>query len=420
MRNVRFRPEKAVSCCVGLAMSHTALEGDEHEYWFDDLGTAPNPFGDEAPPAEPRIPVLESLSPGYQCFPITTPVVVRPEHQKVALEEWETTPGSAERRDALSYCGLHPRPRGVGFNQERPFRWEPLLGAYDAATKDYRGALGALVVNVEPPFRGSVWAAFTPEEASFYRQPLVTNCLRQVLSRMKRGVFLSEGGSEFFTVFAGQQFKAGARVVNFGRETVSNLTVSVSFLDAKGARQRTVLEGKLALLPGEARAVEQDGLSRSAGEESVAVEPGVGGVPIDALRHELGVWKPKAKPQYHRGARRRILAARQAVEGARGELHALQRDWPGHDALLRTLAGPRRYDPEVIERDLRRIKAMNLNAVSVFIYHESLHSPAPARFSAPLRSARPARQPIAPAGHADGFPLEGDEGTDRVLQAGGE
>jgi hypothetical protein len=30
------------------------------------------------------------------------------------------------------------------------------------------------------------------------------------------------------------------------------------------------------------------------------------------------------------------------------------------------------YDPEVIERDLLRVKAMNMNAVSVFIYHESL------------------------------------------------
>ena len=36
----RFHPERAVTCCVGLAMSHTALEGDQHEYWFDDLGTA--------------------------------------------------------------------------------------------------------------------------------------------------------------------------------------------------------------------------------------------------------------------------------------------------------------------------------------------------------------------------------------------
>ncbi len=125
--------------------------------------------------------------------------------------------------------------------------------------------MGALVVNVEPPFRGSVWAVFTPAEAGFYRQPVVTNCLRQVLSRMKRGVFLSEGGSEFFTVFAGQQFKAGARVVNFGKETVSNLHVSVKFLDAKGAPRRTVLDREIALAPGEAKAVERDGLVRNAG-----------------------------------------------------------------------------------------------------------------------------------------------------------
>ena len=70
----------------------------------------------------------------------------------------------------------------------------------------------------------------------------MTNCVRQVLSRMKRGVFLSEGGSEFFTVFEGQEFKAGARVVNFGKEAVSNLHVAVKFLNAKGAQRRTVLD----------------------------------------------------------------------------------------------------------------------------------------------------------------------------------
>jgi hypothetical protein len=80
----RFQPAKAASCIVGLAMSHTALEGDQHEYWFDELGTAPNPFGDEMLPAEPHIPGLESISPSYQCFPITTPVLVRADHQKVA------------------------------------------------------------------------------------------------------------------------------------------------------------------------------------------------------------------------------------------------------------------------------------------------------------------------------------------------
>ena len=367
-----FHPERAVSCIVGLAMSHTAVEGDQHEYWFDDLGTAPNPFGDDVVPAESQVPVLESISPSYQCFPITTPVVVRADHQKVALERWEEMAEKGERRDAPSYFGLQPRARGVGFNQERSYRWEPLLGAYDAATQDYRGALGALVVNVEAPLRGSVWAVFTPAEADFYRQPIVTNCLHQVLSRMKRGVFLSEGGSEFFTVFAGQQFKAGARVVNFGRETVSNLQVSVKFLDAKGVPRRTAVTGKIALAPGEAKAVEQDGLARNRGEAEVSVSLTLAGAPIDGLRHELGVWEPKAKPEF--------------IEARDGGFWLRGKPWKVHGVnympssgiglvngpYFENWLGRGAYDPEVIERDLRRVKAMNLNAVSVFISHESL------------------------------------------------
>jgi hypothetical protein len=370
----RFHPERAVSCCVGLAMSHTALEGDQHEYWFADLGTAPNPFGDDAPSLEPPVPGLESISPSYQCFPITTPVVVRADHQKVALEEWEGKSGKGDKRDALSYVGLQPRARGVGFNQERAYRWEPLLGAYDALTQDYRGAVGALVVNVEPPFRGSVWAAFTPTEAGFYQRPVVTNCLHQVLTRMKRGVFLSEGGSEFFTVFAGQQFKAGARLVNFGREAVSNIQVSVKFLDTKGAPHRTVLDSTIALAPGEAKAVEQDGLSREARDAGVSVSVSLAAAPIDALRHELGVWAPKAKPAF--------IEARDGGFWLRGKpwkangVNYMPSSGIGlaNDRYFEAWLGRGAYDPEVIERDLRRVKAMNLNAVSVFVEHVSLRA----------------------------------------------
>jgi hypothetical protein len=369
-----FHPDKAVSCCVGLAMSHTAVEGDQHEYWFDDLGTAPNPFGDDVVPAESHVPVLESVSPSYQCYPITTPVVVRADHQKVALEGREARAEKWDRRDALSYFGLQPRARGVGFNQERPYRWEPLLGAYDATSQDYRGALGALVVNVEPPYRGSVWAVFTPAEAGFYRQPVVANCLHQVLSRMKRGVFLSEGGSEFFTAFAGQQFKAGARVVNFGKEKVKNLQVSVKFLDAKGVPRRTVLEGEITLAPGEAKALEQDGLVRNRDEAGVSARLTLAGAPIDGLRHELGVWEPKAKLEF--------------IEARDGGFWLGGKPWKAHGVnympssgiglanghYFEEWLGRGAYDPEVIERDLRRVKAMNLNAVSVFIHYDSLRA----------------------------------------------
>ena len=382
----RFHPEHAATFTVGLALSHTALEGDAHEYWFADMGTAPNPFGDEAPPEELDVPVLESLSPSYQCFPIASQVLVRADHEKVPLETWEAnrpgtspyTPSDAQEiwlhREApqLALFGLNPRPRGVGFNQARAFRWEPLLAAYDAATDDYRGALAALLVNTEGPYRGSVWAAFTPEDAPFYHLPPVTKCIHQVLSRMKRGVFLTEGGTEFFTVFAGQRFKAGARVVNFGRDTVSNLAVTVSLRDAKGALQRTVLESKLALAPGESRALEQDGLARSADEDSVSTDLALGRTRLDALSHPLGVWQPKTKPQF--------------IEARNGGFWLSGKPWKAngvnympssgiglaHMEFFENWLGRGAYDPEVIERDLRRIKAMNLNAVSVFINHGAL------------------------------------------------
>ena len=371
-RRGQFQPERAVKCCVGLSMSHTAVEGDQHEYWFDDLGTAANPFGDEAPPAEAQVPVLESVSPSYQCFPISTPVVVGADYQKVALEDWEGAAGGRLGEGSLPVVGLNPRARGVGFEQERAYRWEPLLGAYDAGNRDYRGALGALIVNVKAPFWGSVWGVFTPSEASFYRQPVVTNCVRQVLSRMKRGVFLSEGGSEFFTVFAGQQFKAGARVVNFGKQTVSNVQVSVEFTDAKGVARRTVLEHGIALAPGGEKAVEQDGLSRNSGDAEVLTRLTVGGVIIDGLRHELGVWEPPAKPQF--------LEARDGgfwLQGKPWKVHGVNY-MPSSGIGLENgqyfeyWLGRGAYDPAVIERDLRRIKAMDLNAVSVFVHHESL------------------------------------------------
>ena len=325
-----FEPARAVSCAVGLAWSHTALEGEKHEYWFDDLGSAPNPFGDEGLPEGLPIPVLESVSPSYQCFPITTPVVVRADHQKMALQGVDKRLRWGDTWSALSYVGLNPRVRGVGFEQGRPYRWEPLLGAYDTANQDYRGALGALVVNVEAPLRGSVWAVFTPAEASFYQQSVVTNCLQQTLTRMRRGVFLSEGGSEFFTVFADQQFKVGARVVNFGRETATNLHVSVILVNAKGSPHRTVLDRALTVAPGETKAVAQDGILRNPGEEAVFVGLWQGEIPIDGLRHELGVWEPKAKPEYIEARDGGLWLARQAVEGAWGQLHAVQRGsaWP--------------------------------------------------------------------------------------------
>ena len=240
------------------------------------------------------------------------------------------------------------------------------------ATQEYRGALATLIVNVEKPFRGSVWAVFAPAYAAFYRQSVVTNCLHQVLTRMKRGVFLTEGGSEFFTLFPEEQFTAGARAVNFGRQKQTNLSLDIILLDAKTRSPRPVLRTNLTLLPGETITVAKDNIARGPTEDRVSVYIMQADAPVDGLLHDLSEWRPKAKPQF--------------VEARDGGFWLGGKPWKAHGVnympssgiglanyhYFEHWLGRGAYDPEIIERDLRRIKAMNFNAVSVFIDRQSL------------------------------------------------
>ncbi len=146
----------------------------------------------------------------------------------------------------------------------------------------------------------------------------------------------------------------------------------MKFLDAKGRARRTVLDREVTLATDEAKAVEQNGLSRQTGETGVLTSLTSDGALIDGLQHELGVWEPQAKPQF--------------IEARDGGLWLRGKQWKvngvnympssgiglanGH--YFEAWLGRGAYHPAVIERDLRRIKAMNLNAVSVFIYHESI------------------------------------------------
>jgi len=371
----RFNPAQASRFTVGLAVSHTPLEGDHQEYWFSDLGSARDPLDGAGVPGPADIPTLESVSPTFQCFPITTPVTVCAAEDKAPLERWEEESAASQRSGFTvnsGLVGLHPRPRGVGFNQGRPYRWEPLLSAYDATNADYRGALGALIVHTEPPLRGSVWAVLTPEEPEFYQHPIVKQCLQQVLSRMKRGVFLTEGGGEFFTVFEGQSFKVGARLVNYGPTTATNLTVTVGFDRGHGKGTRVVQRGPFQLAPGETVVVEGSSQRPAGDHRQIAARLEESGRPVDLLRHEVAVWKPKALPEF--------------IEARDGGFWLKGRPWkahgvnympssgigPAYEGFFENWLGRGAYDPAVIERDLRRVRSLGLNAVSVFVYREAL------------------------------------------------
>jgi hypothetical protein len=348
---------------IGLAESHGANMRGTNEYWISGLGTAPNPFAGFEPAASVEVPRLEALCPGYLFFPITTPVelsIPRPVGQEAILPA---------RAGLAPLLALHPRPAGAGFDQGRPWRWQPLLEAR-TANGDYRGAVAVLVARAT----GGTLAVFTPEEPAFYRQDEIRGTVRQAAEQIRQGLHLVEGGAEFFTLFTNQPVRLGARVMNQGATPAPSLTVRITVTPAE-ARGPAVLTFQAAVAPGPraAQTVETNWLARDwpAGGYRVEVALLEGKRVIDRLAHELHVWQPRAQPRY--------------IEARAGGFWLDGRPWKAHGVnympssgigvdgeYFEYWVGKGAYDPVVIERDLRRVKAMNLNAVSVFAYHRSL------------------------------------------------
>jgi hypothetical protein len=103
----------------------------------------------------------------------------------------------------------------------------------------------------------------------------------------------------------------------------------------------------------------------------VTVELLQSGNVVDRLAHDLNVWRPKAKPEF--------------VTITNGEFRLNSKLWKAHGVnylpstgigvssdYFEHWVGRGAYDPEVIQRDLERIKDMGLNSVSAFIYYRSL------------------------------------------------
>jgi len=355
---------------VGLARSHSAFVGDHHEYWIGNIGSARAPFNGLVSEATMEAPRLDSLSPSWKFYSIHGPVnLTMPEGLAFA----SGTHLRALRGGGDPLLAMQPRPRVIGFKQERPWRWQPLLEARSPQGEE-RGAVASLLIHGNDDFPGGLWADFTPDDPGFYRQPQIRQVLRQTALAMRRGSFLLEGGSEFFTVFEEQKFELGARAANFGLTEQSNLTVRIGVRPKTGGGEMFAREWPLALAAGSQEAVQASWQPDHwpVGGLMVTVELLQGGQVVDRLEHELNVWRPRPRLEY--------------IEERGGAFELGGRPWKinGVNYMPSTGMGissgdyfnnwlcKGAYDPEAIERDLERIKAMNVNAVSVFINYRGL------------------------------------------------
>ncbi|MCP5525114.1 MAG: hypothetical protein H7A46_26615, partial [Verrucomicrobiales bacterium] len=376
-----FHPADAARFTVGLALSHNTLAQGDHEFWLADLGAGTNPFGEDAPPSAFTPPVIESFSPGWQTYPLHGKVRLQPSKPGGGIVAPLSRDGMVLDAARVELRALHPRPKGGGWNQERPWRWQPLVTAYDVSTGEHRGAVGVLMVHGQAPYRGGIWGLFTPALASLVSPGDGWSWLRQTVVAMHRGVFLLEGGSDHYGVFEDQELQLGARVVNFGRTAATNLTLGLfTNYQPRVSWQRATMvsrEWQFGLEPGAEQSVTTPFRwlpDYRLGEALIMASLQQSPNDIDRLSTPITVYSLREVPKFVtiRNGHFELFGARWKPHGVNylpsSGVGLANQNWFEH------WLGRGAYDPEVIQRDLEHIRNMGFNAVSAFIYHQSLEA----------------------------------------------
>ncbi len=360
-KGTQFNPQNAHYFTVGLALSHTATRGERQEYWIGNIGTAPRTPEHEKLLTSYQVPALDTLCPAYKFYPVrdVATAFVRGGHAFLDAGRGPL-PGSFQ-------C-IHPRPQAGGFDKGRDWRWQPLLEA-ESDGGDWRGAFATLFVNAGGEYAGSVWASFAVDDPAWYCQEAVRDVLENVCAKMRDGLYLVDGGTDHYTYFDAQPIEAGATLVNCASES---RTVDVAMrLEERNDVLETVIG--CTIDPGAVKRVAEP-LASERKSGAMTVELRDGDTVIDRAVHEIHPWRPDAE------------TPRITVEN--GDFMLAGERWRPHgvnympssgiavedQSYFEYWIGARSYDPEIIARDLRRVKAMDMNAISVFIYHRSMEA----------------------------------------------
>ncbi len=360
---------RAAGLSVGVAFSHTGSRTGRHEYWITAIGTARRevPGGLFATPRP-----IGGLCPAYKFFEteahqLTTGKALGVASFKRSFEKPQAT------------VGLHPRPAGRGLEKGRPFRFAPILEC-SGPEKDYRGAPAVVFVGSAKPYLGSVWASFTHTAEEIAADPTLLNLVAGTAEAMSRGTFFLNAGTDRFTYFAGKTAIAGADVINSGTAAAAVVCefhiqrVKVAGEGRTGEehilrrREARILEAGEIWRPRAAFSTDELGdvnrfeaLLRGKGSSRT----------VDALSQDIHCLRFSGAPSFVSVKNRHFTR-----RGCRWRPHGVNympssgiglEDWQRFE---RWLSGPS-YDPEIVRRDLRRLKRIGLDAVSVFLYAEA-------------------------------------------------
>lgn len=358
-----FRPENAEALHIGLAFTHTTGIGHgPHEFWVGPLGTGRMTEEHQQLLEAANPPRLDTVSPEYKLFDCTDTAALKVRGDQSFGHAWRL-------ETAVEVRSPHPRAGGGGFGKGRDWRWIPIVEAW-SDKHEWRGAPVTVVTNAAGPYKDSVWASFGIGDTDWYKSEEALELIGQVAERIRRGLFIVDGGSNFYTYFEDQPVQLGVRAANTGRED-ANLTARVAVREA--GSKVFEREWPVSVPAGGEKSVSESWLPDKWPDQGfeISAEIVVDGQVVDRVTHEAFVYKPKSEKRFMTVGGGQFL-----LDGKQWRMHAINympsSGIASEDGVyFERWLGARSYDPEVIQRDLERVRDIGFNSVSIFIYDTS-------------------------------------------------
>ena len=309
-------------------------------------------------------PRIHMISPTYKLFPVTDMhiLAVNP-RQAIAPLTALPTPNST--------MGLYPRAQATGLDQHMATRYIPLLNCLGT-----KGRFVAIAAALELPSSaaraGQGRTLSIPiTDGAFFASPSVQDWLTVVIKHVQQGLYLAEGGAKRYATFANTPLPFGAIVINKGSLPQAVRVIS-TFTNAAGqvVHQHTFsgivrpgTDQKFASswtppLPAHWHRIYHVTTvleKQKAGTEKV----------VDRLVGSLRVLSLHGQ--------RHFVTARNGLLFLRGKPWYVDgvNFWPEssmaqeNGALYQHWSSCQSYDPQTVERNLRDVKAIGFNTISI-------------------------------------------------------
>lgn len=342
----------------GHALSHAYSVSGKHSFLIDKVSFGYSPHFDN------KKIFIDGVCPEYKFYPITDCKEIRLNENQRIISKLD-----ANLKEPSAFP---PRLQGTGYNKGRRSRFIPLVEALDKKG-EVSGYLAYLMINysygeLQAGRKNTMLGVFTPTEESFYEANL--NAVCEVMDYLSGSAFLLEGGAEEYiysdeksakfglTVLA----KEGADLSSFEAEIKINGEAHLLPLERLEAFKK---ENGYVFLKGE--------FEKTPCECSVSVSLKENGKVIDSVFHEVQIYelKPENERQFahiKKGENEIYIGEKPVRFFGVNYMPSFITGYEHWEDFEHYVAGFS-YDPEVVEKDLRRIKEIGMNAVSVFAYH---------------------------------------------------